>query len=47
VFWRGGFREAQIIAVVIMALSFYWMRRWMGLAIMPNGDSNPTDTEVT
>jgi len=29
VFWPGGFREAQVITLVIMALSFYWMRKWM------------------
>lgn len=29
VFWPGGFREAQVIALVIMAISFYWMRKWM------------------
>jgi phosphatidylglycerol---prolipoprotein diacylglyceryl transferase len=29
VFWPGGFREAQVIALFIMALSFYWMRKWM------------------
>lgn len=31
VFWPEGFREAQIIALVIMAISFYWMRKWMSL----------------
>jgi len=31
VFWPGGFREAQIIALIIMAISFYWMRKWMSL----------------
>jgi len=31
VFWPGGFREAQVIALLIMAISFYWMRRWMNL----------------
>jgi prolipoprotein diacylglyceryltransferase len=29
VFWPGGFREAQVMALFIMALSFYWMRAWM------------------
>ena len=29
VFWPGGFREAQVIALIIMAISFYWMRKWM------------------
>src|SRR5574341_1437780 len=27
--WPGGFRQAQVIALFILALSFYWMRRWM------------------
>ncbi len=29
VFLPGGFREAQVIALVILAISFYWMRKWM------------------
>ena len=29
VFWPGGFREAQVLALIIMAVSFYWMRKWM------------------
>ncbi len=29
VFWPGGFREAQVIALVSMAISFYWIRKWM------------------
>lgn len=29
IFLPGGFREAQIIALILMAVSFYWMRRWM------------------
>jgi prolipoprotein diacylglyceryltransferase len=29
VFWLGGFREAQVIALIIMTISFYWMRKWM------------------
>lgn len=28
IFWLGGFREAQVIALAIMVLSFYWMRQW-------------------
>lgn len=28
VFWPGGFREAQVIALIVMAISFYWMRKW-------------------
>ena len=31
IFWPGGFRAAQVIALVIMVLSFYWMRKWMDL----------------
>lgn len=31
VFWPGGFREAQVIAFVILAISFYWIRKWMNL----------------
>ena len=31
VFWPGGFREAQVMALVILAISFYWMRNWMSL----------------
>jgi len=42
VFWPGGFREAQVIALVVMAVGFYWMRRWMNLDSMPNTDSNQT-----
>ncbi|MBI4759730.1 MAG: prolipoprotein diacylglyceryl transferase [Chloroflexota bacterium] len=29
IFLPGGFREAQVVALVVMAISFYWMRRWM------------------
>ena len=29
VFLPGGFREAQFIALLIMAAGFYWMKRWM------------------
>ena len=31
VFWPGGFRAAQVIALIIMAISLYWMRKWMDL----------------
>ena len=31
IFWPGGFREAQVIALIIMSISFYWMRKWMSL----------------
>jgi phosphatidylglycerol:prolipoprotein diacylglycerol transferase len=36
VFWPGGFRAAQVIALIIMAISLYWMRKWM------NSDSTET-----
>ena len=29
VFWPGGFRAAQVTALVIMAVSLYWMRNWL------------------
>jgi phosphatidylglycerol:prolipoprotein diacylglycerol transferase len=29
IFWPGGFREAQVIALIIMAISLYWIRKWM------------------
>ena len=29
VFLTGGFREAQVIALVILAVALYWMRKWM------------------
>lgn len=29
VFWPGGVREVQVVALVILAISFYWMRKWM------------------
>ncbi|MEO5888272.1 MAG: prolipoprotein diacylglyceryl transferase [Anaerolineales bacterium] len=31
VFWSGGFREAQVISLAILAISLYWMRKWMNL----------------
>lgn len=31
IFWPGGFREAQVIALITLALSFYYIRRWMNL----------------
>ena len=37
IFLPGGFREAQVIALIIMALSLYWMRKWMN----PIPASNP------
>ncbi len=35
VIWLGGFREAQVLALVLMAVCFYWMRRWMELDALP------------
>lgn len=29
--WPAGFRAAQVIALVLMAVGFYWMRRWMNV----------------
>ena len=29
VFWPAGFREAQVIALIMMALDLYWMKKWM------------------
>lgn len=29
VFLPGGFREAQVAALIILAISLYWMRKWM------------------
>jgi prolipoprotein diacylglyceryltransferase len=39
IFWPGGFREAQVIALVILMLGLYWMRRWMNPAV--TSDSIP------
>ena len=41
VFWPGGFREAQIIALVITAISFYWIRKWMSLDSTKSQESAP------
>lgn len=40
VFWPAGFREAQVIAIVVMAISFYWMRKWMSLDSTSNIESH-------
>jgi len=40
VFWPGGFREAQVIALVIMAIGLYWMRKWMSLDAVSNANSH-------
>ena len=29
VFWPGGFRAAQVIALIVMTVSFYWIKKWM------------------
>lgn len=29
VFWPGGFREAQVLALLAMMLCFWWFRRWV------------------
>lgn len=31
IFWTGGLREAQLAALIMMGISFYWMRKWMNL----------------
>ena len=41
VFWPGGFREAQVIALLIMALSFYWMSTWMSLDSAESQEGTP------
>ena len=40
VFWPGGFREAQVIALAILAFSFYWTRKWMNPNFTPVTDSH-------
>jgi len=47
VFWPGGFRAAQVIALIVMVFSFYWMRRWMNLDSIPSTDPNQMGTKVT
>lgn len=39
VFWPGSFREAQVIALIILAISFYWMRKWMNSDYITNAKS--------
>jgi len=34
VFLPGGFREAQLIALAVMGIGFYWMRKWMNLEMI-------------
>lgn len=31
IFWPGGFREAQVIALVVTAISFFWTRKWRNM----------------
>jgi prolipoprotein diacylglyceryltransferase len=45
VFWPGGLREAQVIALVIMAIGFYWMRKWMNLDFNANPEGSRSFTE--
>ena len=45
VFWPGGFREAQVIALVILAISFYWMMKWMSLESSSNTEGSRSVTE--
>jgi len=33
VFWPGGFREAQVIALAVLGVSLYGMRKWMNGAV--------------
>lgn len=37
VFLPGGFREAQVVGLVILALSFYWIRKWRQLNSQAGG----------
>ena len=41
VFWPGGFREAQVIALIIMAISFYWINKWMSLDLIESREEVP------
>lgn len=36
IFWPGGFRQAQVIALVIIVVSFYWIRKWMNSNLTEN-----------
>lgn len=44
VFLLGGFREAQVIALLILAISFYWMRKRMNLDFNPNAEGSRSVT---
>lgn len=37
IFLPGGLREAQVIAFVVLAVSFYWMRKWMNTDLTVRG----------
>ncbi len=39
IFWPGGFREAQLIALAVMVISLYWMRKWMSFDPVTNTKS--------
>lgn len=41
VFWPGGFRAAQVIALIIMAISFYWIRKWLSSDSTENRRKQP------
>ena len=45
VFLPGGFREAQVIALIIMAISLYWMRKWMSLDFIANTEGSRSITQ--
>ena len=45
VFWPGGFREAQIIALIILAITLYWMRKWMNLDSSSNTEGSRSIAE--
>jgi prolipoprotein diacylglyceryltransferase len=42
VFWPGGFREAQVIGLLVLAISFYWMRKWMNGEVHAKSETNST-----
>lgn len=42
VFWPGGFREAQVFALVFMGISFYWMRKWINAASTESQERIPS-----
>jgi len=40
----GGFREAQVLALAVMIVGFYWMRRW--IASEPSTSDAVLNTEA-